>query len=270
MLQSTSETKIYYVLRMASAMCFIGHGAFGIITKSIWCNYFAVVGIGHSMAYQLMPITGSVDILMGISMLVYPVRIVALWLVVWGLVTATLRPVSGEPFAELIERAGNFGAPMAMLILCGAGQGLRSWFQKIDVPVPDNSNRLKTVRVFLQCIVFLLLTGHAWLNMLNKKSLLSQYISLGFHDTHQVAIIVGSIEIAMALIVVVKPLRPLLLVFLFWKIGTELFYPHHEIFEWIERGGSYGTILALWFTMDTGITTSPAERYDTAQQIFVN
>jgi len=26
-----------------------------------------------------------------------------------------------------------------------------------------------------------------------------------------------------------------------------LFYPHYEIFEWIERGGSYGVLLALWF-----------------------
>ncbi|MDB5015293.1 MAG: hypothetical protein JWQ84_125 [Mucilaginibacter sp.] len=258
------------MLRMASAMCFIGHGAFGIITKAIWCNYFAVMGIGHGMAYQLMPIMGSVDILMGIIMLVYPVRILALWLVVWGLVTATLRPVSGEPFAELIERAGNFGAPMAMLILCGSGQGLRSWFQKIDVPGPDSSIRLKTVKVFLQWIVFLLLTGHAWLNLLGKKSLLSQYTSLGFRDTHHVAIIVGSIEIAMALIVLVKPLRPLLLVFLFWKVGTELFYPHYEIFEWIERGGSYGTILALWFALGTGVTTSHTENYNIAHQAPVN
>ncbi|HMI03191.1 MAG TPA: hypothetical protein VK541_11950, partial [Pedobacter sp.] len=83
-----TEQKIYHTLRIASAMCLIGHGAFGIITKAVWCNYLAVFGIGQDMAYHLMPIIGSADILMGVSLLIYPVRAVALWLVVWGLATA--------------------------------------------------------------------------------------------------------------------------------------------------------------------------------------
>ena len=72
MLQTTPTQKIYYTLRIAITMCFIGHGAFGIITKPIWCNYFAVVGIDHDLAYRLMPVVGSFDILMGILMLIYP------------------------------------------------------------------------------------------------------------------------------------------------------------------------------------------------------
>ena len=48
--------KIYLFLRLGVAMCFIGHGAFGVITKPVWCNYFAVFKIGHDMAYQLMPV----------------------------------------------------------------------------------------------------------------------------------------------------------------------------------------------------------------------
>ena len=31
---------------------------------------------------------------------------------------------------------------------------------------------------------------------------------------------------------------------------SELFYPHYELIEWIERGGSYGVLLALWFALD--------------------
>ncbi len=93
--QNQTEQKIHYVLRIAVAMCFIGHGAFGIITKQVWCNYFAVFGIGSTTAYQLMPVVGAVDILMGISMLVYPTRAIAGWLVGWGLVTALCRPLSG-------------------------------------------------------------------------------------------------------------------------------------------------------------------------------
>ncbi|HEY9197628.1 MAG TPA: hypothetical protein VIM77_15235, partial [Mucilaginibacter sp.] len=69
----TQGQKIYYTLRFAAAMCFIGHGAFGIITKQIWCNYFAVFGIGQSTAYTLMPYVGVIDIALGLLLLVYPV-----------------------------------------------------------------------------------------------------------------------------------------------------------------------------------------------------
>jgi hypothetical protein len=63
MMSETNQTKkIYYALRIASAMCFIGHGAFGIITKQIWCNYFGVFGFGHETAYAMMPYVGVMDI----------------------------------------------------------------------------------------------------------------------------------------------------------------------------------------------------------------
>ncbi len=45
-LKFTYGPKIHYTLRIASAMCFIGHGSFGIIKKAIWSNYFGVFGIG--------------------------------------------------------------------------------------------------------------------------------------------------------------------------------------------------------------------------------
>jgi len=127
----TTGQKIYYTLRVASAMCFIGHGVFGIITKAIWCNYFAVFNIGHDMAYQLMPILGSVDILMGLSLLFYPTGVVLIWLVIWGLITAALRPLSGEPIAEFLERAGNFGAPLVLLLLCNAQKNVSYGLQQI-------------------------------------------------------------------------------------------------------------------------------------------
>src|ERR1700733_11386140 len=117
MLTLNNNQKIHYTLRIAAAMCFIGHGSFGIITKQIWCNYFAVFGIGQAAAFKLMPWLGSIDILLGLSLLIYPTRAVILWLVIWGTVTAFLRPMSGEPFPEFIERAGNFGAPLALLAL---------------------------------------------------------------------------------------------------------------------------------------------------------
>lgn len=237
--------KIHYTLRIASAMCFIGHGAFGIITKAVWCNYFAVFGIGHDLAYHLMPVVGSIDILLGLSLLVYPTRAVLSWLVLWGVVTASLRPLSGEPFAEFIERAGNFGAPLALLLLSMPAPKKAYW-SRIDVhPRPDPAT-FKKVFLCLRIVVFLLLLGHGWLNWIEKKGLIAQYAALGFSDPVRTAHIAGVFEMAAAVAVLIRPVRPLLLVLLLWKIGTELFYPHWELFEWIERGGSYGSLLALW------------------------
>jgi uncharacterized membrane protein YphA (DoxX/SURF4 family) len=247
------ESRMYISLRIASAMCYIGHGIFGIITKPIWCNYFAVFGIGHDMAYRLMPIVGIMDITMGLILLFYPVRIAPLWLVIWGFVTASLRPLSGEPFAEMIERAGNYGAPLALLFLCGL-KGLKgSLWIRLSGPAHNDGRARANALLCLRIAVFLLLLGHGWLNLIEKKGILQQYAGLGFSEPIRTAFFVGLFEILAAVAVLVRPVRPLLFVLLFWKMGTELFYPQHELFEWIERGGSYGCLLALFFGTQPGV-----------------
>jgi uncharacterized membrane protein YphA (DoxX/SURF4 family) len=244
------DQRIHYTLRFAAAMCFIGHGTFGIITKQIWLNYFAVFGISHDMGYQLMPWLGIIDILMGISLLLYPTRVILLWLVVWGAITALLRPLSGEHFAETIERAGNYGVPLTLLILSGlSGKNIKGWFTWINSDTLVTEKTLRNATTCLKIVVFLLLAGHGWLNLVEKKGLLSQYASLGFSNPAQVAIYAGVFEILGALSVLIRPIRSVLIVLLVWKMGTELFYPHWEVFEWIERGGSYGSILALLFIL---------------------
>jgi hypothetical protein len=233
-------------------MCFIGHGAFGIITKPIWCNYFAVFGISHDLAYRLMPLLGSFDIMMGILMLVYPMRVIPLWLIIWGTVTASLRPFSGEPFAELIERAGNFGAPLAILILSGGvGKNIRNIFIPLNANAEINNKTFTKVFTCLKIIAFLLLAGHGWLNIMEKKSLIIQYTTLGFSNAGQTAVTIGIAEIVTAFAVLIRPYRPMIFVILIWKMTSELLYPHYELFEWIERGGSYGVLLALWFTLES-------------------
>ncbi len=242
----TSAQKIHYTLRIATAFCFIGHGCFGIITKAIWCNYFAVFGIGTRLAYQLMPWLGSFDILLGITVLVFPIRAIPAWLCVWGLVTALCRPLSGEPIAEFIERAGNFGVPFTLLILSG-GLTKSNLFRAIDPDHPADDKTMKLVFLCLKIIVCLLLAGHGWLNLMDKKGLISQYATLGFPNPQKTALLVGLFELSAAISVLIRPLRSLIFIFFIWKMGTELFYPHYEFFEWIERGGSYGALLALWF-----------------------
>ena len=247
MLQKGQTKDIYYALRIASAMCFIGHGAFGIITKEIWTHYFGVFGFSHDTAYTLMPYVGIVDICFGLLILFYPIRIVFGWLVVWAFITAMLRPLSGEPFSEFIERAGNFGAPLALLILTANKSNARQWFKPVKIAGHVNEKAITNVAMCLKAVVFLLFAGHGLLNLLEKKALLDQYKSLHFSNTANVAHIVGAFEILGAFSILIRPLRPVIFLLFIWKVISELCYPHWELFEWIERGGSYGAVLALWF-----------------------
>jgi uncharacterized membrane protein YphA (DoxX/SURF4 family) len=251
MKSKNSIQKIYFTLRLGVAMCFIGHGAFGIITKPIWCNYFGVFGIGHDMAYHLMPVIGLVDILFGVSILIFPTRIVVLWLFVWGLATASLRPFSGESFAEFIERAGNFGVAAALIILCGG------FYKTVHFPLekirPPGKMNFESCRYFFSCIrvtVFLLLLGHGWLNIIEKTGLIHQYQSLGLSRPALAAYYIGTFEILGAIVVLIYPLRSFVLLMIIWKMGTELFYPQHAFFEWIERGASYAALISLWHCLE--------------------
>lgn len=246
MLQTNHTQKIYYALRIASAICFIGHGSFGIITKEIWCNYFGVFGFNHSEAYAMMPYVGAIDICFGLMILFCPVRIAFGWLVLWGTITALLRPLSGEPFAEFIERAGNYGAPLALLLITYSKEN--KWFSRVTLAqINFNEQNKKRLKICLQVVVALLFIGHGWLNLIEKKALLDQYKSLGFSNPSNIAHIIGSLEILAALSVLIKPIPSIIIILFAWKVVSELFYPHWELFEFIERGGSYGSILALWF-----------------------
>lgn len=224
----------------------MGHGAFGIITKAVWCNYFAVFGIEASRAYQLMPFVGRVDIVLGLILLLCPMRIVAAWLIFWGLLTAALRPLSGEPFAEFFERAGNYGTPLLLLLLSGPINSLREWLDKTKPVNIDNKRQQNLIILLMRAFGFSILGGHGWLNLIGKQGLIDQYFRLGFADPFGIATIIGVFEIGAAFVILVKPVREVVLILFLWKIVSELFYPAYEILEWIERGGSYAMLIVLW------------------------
>jgi hypothetical protein len=119
---------LHWLLRIACAAEFVGHGAFGIITKAAWVPYFGVAGIPSELAWKLMPVIGTVDITLGLCVgMLRPVRAVLLYMAVWGLLTATLRPLSGEPIWEFVERAPNWAVPLAFLCVRGWGHSRREW-----------------------------------------------------------------------------------------------------------------------------------------------
>ncbi len=120
--------RMYWLLRATCAAEFIGHGAFGIITKAAWVPYFSVVGIPPELAWKLMPVIGSVDIALGLLVgFVRPARVLLLYMICWGLLTATIRPLAGEPVWEFFERAPNWAIPLTFLWLRGFPRCRLEW-----------------------------------------------------------------------------------------------------------------------------------------------
>ncbi|WP_221031865.1 hypothetical protein [Actomonas aquatica] len=237
-----------WILRIGVAGCFIGHGAFGIITKSGWLPYFAVAGIPADLAWQLMPIVGTMDILMGISALVFPTRALFLWAGLWAVWTASLRPLAGEPFWETLERAGNYGVPFALLAVVGLSGPL---FKRLPNAWPslDGVTRQRLAWT-LRITTALLLIGHAGLGLFSQKAGLGHhYESIGLSAGITPA--VGAFEFFLAAMVLLRPAPALLIGVAVWKLLTEmLFLPAGAPFwEVIERFGSYTAPLTLALMM---------------------
>jgi hypothetical protein len=71
----------------------------------------------------------------------------------------------------------------------------------------------------------------------------------------------GWLEVGLAVAVLAYPAWPVLVAALAWKLSTELLFPvtGDYVWEFIERGGSYGAPLAL-VILQHGLRRSPAGR----------
>lgn len=243
---------LHWIFRIALFMEFVGHGAFGVMGgKAAWVPYFGVVGIHESAAWRLMPLVGYVDVTMGLLTLFRPMRAVILYGAVWGLWTALLRPLSGEATWEALERAGNYGVPLAFLLWSGWPRRASEWLQAID-PRRASAGALETVGLVLRVSLALLLIGHGGFGAFMQKGMLvKQWASVGVHALPLGGVPVvpaaGWLDIALGLGVLVHPAAWLLALIAIWKVSCELLYPISgaPIWEFVERGGSYAAPLLL-------------------------
>ncbi|OGZ58718.1 MAG: hypothetical protein A3B96_00175 [Candidatus Spechtbacteria bacterium RIFCSPHIGHO2_02_FULL_43_15b] len=122
--------KIEWVLRIAVAGEFIGHGVFGLQKKQAWIDWLSTFGISDTaLATQLVFLIGIIDIALGILILIRPVRVAVLWMAFWGFWTALVRPLVGEPIWDFVERWANWGAPLALLLVVGLPKTLKGWLK---------------------------------------------------------------------------------------------------------------------------------------------
>lgn|SRR3989338_3782194 len=125
-----SIKKAEWVLRIAVAGEFIGHGVFAIQGREDWVGWFTNFGITEpTLATQILFIIGVLDIFLALLILARPVRLALLWMALWGFWTALIRPLVGMPVLDFIERWANWGAPLALLLLIGWPKSPREWFR---------------------------------------------------------------------------------------------------------------------------------------------
>jgi hypothetical protein len=106
-----------WVLRIAVAGEFLGHGILALQGKPGWIPLFEAVGISPETAVILLPLIGAMDVLLAAHVLVRPWRPALLWMAFWGFWTALLRPIAGEPVWDFVERFSNWGAPLTLYIM---------------------------------------------------------------------------------------------------------------------------------------------------------
>jgi hypothetical protein len=121
---------VSWVLRIAVAGEFVGHGVFALQGKKDWISWFAKFGVSDpGLAAKLLFLIGLMDIVVALIVLVKPIRIVVLWAVLWGFWTALMRPLVGMPIWDFIERFANWGAPLALLLSIGWPKSVKEWFK---------------------------------------------------------------------------------------------------------------------------------------------
>lgn len=121
---------IEWVLRIAVAGEFVGHGVFALQGKKAWIGWISqLTGAGTETAGTLLFLIGAMDLIVALIVLLKPIRAALLWAAFWGFWTALVRPIVGEPIWDFIERWPNWGAPLALLLIIGWPKNWKEWFK---------------------------------------------------------------------------------------------------------------------------------------------
>jgi hypothetical protein len=252
--RQTLEWKIHWLFRLALFSEFVGHGAFGVLTKQAWAAYFTLFGIPEAWSWRLMPVVGSVDIVLGTLTLMAPTRAALLYMTIWGFFTALLRPLAGEGWWEFFERAYNFGVPGLMLWMHSTGAACNTWFAVItDIPRLTVA-RAQQYQWALRGIMASMLIGHGGFGLvMGKQNLLRFYDAAGFGvfgvPFVTMSATIGGFEMLLGACCLVAQGATFFLFVCVWKLGTELLYVPAKAYgawwEVLERGSSYAAPL-LW------------------------
>jgi hypothetical protein len=124
---------VHWLLRLATAGALIGHGAYGaVMAKPGWYPFLAQLGLDRATvdAHALLLWSGGFEMLLGLLVLVWPVRALLLVMFVWKMGSEFVwYPLVGLPAWEFVERWANYTAPLALLLVRGWPTTWREWLR---------------------------------------------------------------------------------------------------------------------------------------------
>lgn len=124
---------LHWILRLATAGAFIGHGAYGaIMEKPGWYPFLGELGISRATvdARSLMLWFGGFEMLLGALALLVPIRALLLFMFAWKIGTEFVwYPLAGKPAWEFVERWSNYTAPLALIYVRGWPRAWREWLR---------------------------------------------------------------------------------------------------------------------------------------------
>ena len=127
----TRVTVLEWLLRLATAGAFIGHGAYGaFMQKPGWYGFLSELGFDRTSvdAHNLMVWVGGVEMALGVLALFTPMPALLLVLVAWKVATEFAGyPLHGLPAWEFVERWSNYAAPLALLLVRGWPTTVAGW-----------------------------------------------------------------------------------------------------------------------------------------------
>ena len=108
---------VSWVLKIAVFGTFFGHGLVAINGNPGWLHYLTFWGITTQTAQTILPIIGVIDVLIAISVAIKPLRPILIYAVIWAFGAALMRWLADGNVLGFVERAANWGAPLALLFI---------------------------------------------------------------------------------------------------------------------------------------------------------
>ena len=248
------DTAILWVLKIACGFNFLFHGAWGVVGKEAWIPFFGVAGVGPEAAEVLQRWVGVMDITLGLIVLFMPTRWAILWIFVWAVWTASLRPLTGSAWWYFLERSGNYGPPLAFMLYAGWGKSVMDWIRPFQTPALT-VNKIEVIKWVLRGAISAQLITHGLYGVLEVKQLLiGHYASVGlpgpWMEPETFLIATGWFEIGLGALILLKPVRAAIVLIILWEVFVGLLYPisglpatehppAYLIFRTLERFGDY-------------------------------
>ncbi len=123
---------VKWLLRVGLAGVFVGHGAFSLLGEEEFLKMIMdFTGADVVLGGKLLLTIGILDVLVGLAILLKPIRAVLLWAVIWTSWTAIMHilPFVGDPIWELFEKIITPTAALALLLLYGWPKNIKDWFK---------------------------------------------------------------------------------------------------------------------------------------------